>query len=216
MSNKNGKPPVPSKDLNSLQGLNMSKIDFYNLGHIVQKLRESTDNISLIDIANELNTKHLPEGAPKISTMAVQRWCKSNLSEDSVRDLRTKEQYAINTYHQEIDLMQTIDNQISNLEIFLDALNKEIKKGSDVKVGGKEVREMMFALEKMIARKSALLTSVKATQDKIFTFVNFQEIINRIMGKIKEKDLVLYAEIVESIKEDLMLQEFYRKIQPEK
>lgn len=52
MSNTNGKFPIVSKELNPLQGMSQSKIDLYNLGDTVRKLREA--RFGVISIAKFL------------------------------------------------------------------------------------------------------------------------------------------------------------------
>lgn len=209
MSNPNGKPPVPSKELNPLQGLSISKIDHYGLGGVVKRLVNAGNKVPAIH--EEIHKNHLPPDAPKISIMAIHRWIKKNIGDDYV-DGRLSEDQAINTYHEECQLLQTINDQVSLLEIIRDELVGNLKGNFDVKSVLKDTKELSFSLDKMVTRKQALLVNIKDTQEKIYNFANFQEVMSIILGIVKERDLMLHAEIIEKIKSNAFLQEFYRKI----
>lgn len=210
---KNSRPPVNTSETNALQGLPIAKIDFYNLGGVVRKLVNAGNKAPFIH--KELNENHLPEDAPKISLMAVYRWIESNIGDDYV-DGRLSEEHAINTYNEEVKMLRTIDKQIAILEMLTDELGDSLSKSSDLKGDINKSKEIAFSLQKMIATKQALIVSIKHTQEMIFTFANFQEIIRIIMETVKEQDAVLHADIVEKIKSNVVLQEFYRKIEPKK
>jgi hypothetical protein len=205
-----GKPPVNTSETNALQGMTVSKIDFYNLSDVVRKLRDA--NVSYIDIAKEINENHLPLDAPKVSTMSVHRWIKRNMDEDSIKDLRYKEEQAINIYKEECEILTLVNEQIQTLEILMDGFKNMVKTNSDVKIVSKDIKELMFSMEKMIARKGQLLVSLKATQSQIYNYANMTEIVNIILDMVKESNLVLYAEITEKIRENVMLSELFRKI----
>jgi hypothetical protein len=211
MPNPHGKPPVPDGS-NPLQGLAQSKIDFYNLGHIVKKLR-NTPGVSLIDITNELNEKYLPEDA-KISVMAVSRYCNKHVKDDI--DLRCSEEMAINIYGEEVDMLNIITEEIETIQIYLNQFKSEVKKGSDVTLVAGKVKDLLFLLDKLIARKGAILANIGNTQEKIYNYVNMNNIITIVLDEVKNKDLTLYADIVEKIKSNPMLIEMYKKIRPEK
>lgn len=82
MSNPNGTPPVPSKELNPLQGLSISKVDHYGLGGVIKRLVNAGNKVPAIH--KELHEKHLPPDAPRISIMAIHRWIKKNIGDDYV------------------------------------------------------------------------------------------------------------------------------------
>jgi len=211
MPNPNGKPPVPDGS-NKLQGIPISKIDLLDLGHIVRKLRKA--KVSYIDIAAELNEKY--SGDTYISTMSVNRWCRKYIQEDDNCDLRQSEDHAVNVYRQECEMLETISEQIENIKIYIDQFNTEIKKGTDVTSIAPKVKDMLFLLDKLMARKSAILANIGNMQEKVYNYMNMTEINDIILGMVKEQDLVLYANIVERIQSNPVLAELYRKIKPGK
>ena len=155
------KPPVPGKDvpIGPLHGIQQSKIDYFALGEIVKKLRNS--GLSLVEITDELNTKYVTDPSCKISTMSVCRWVDKNMSEDI--DLRYNEETAINVYREYSNDLKTITEQIDNVKIYIDHFNKGIKGGTDITVVASKIKDMQGSLEKLLSKKHVMLQSIFAS-----------------------------------------------------
>jgi vacuolar-type H+-ATPase subunit I/STV1 len=208
-------PPVPGKDVhNPLQGMQQSKIDFYGLGEIVKKYRFA--NMGYVDIANRLNMDHLADGCPTISTMAVQRWCKKNIRDEDNPDCRENQEQAINIYGEKRDVLNSIQDQIDTINLYMDQLNKMVKeKGDVIKLSGL-IKDQSFLMLKWLAQKQMMLKDVETTQDKIYNFNNFNKALTIITDMIKAKDVALYADILSELSKDQQVVEMLRSIEPEK
>ena len=206
------KPPVNTKNSAPLQGINISRIDFYQIGDKVSKLRSS--GATLQEITDEINQKYLPADAVPINAMTCSRWIKKNLSASDNVDQRQSEDYSCNEHQELLDMLQFINNQLEIAEGLLSDIRKEAKEKKVT--NGKEVRDVLFILEKLTARKQSILASLTEVKAKIYSFSNLNEIIRIALDIVKTKDMLLYADVIEEIKKNPSLVEAYRKIRPEK
>lgn len=210
--NYNGKPPVPTKETHPLQGGHTMGVEKLGLQDIVRKLRNA--GLSPYKIKDEINEKHLPPGAQPVNHMIIYRWIKKNM--DNTGDLRVTEDQAINIYRSECELLKSIEDQIDIIEVMIDTLNSEMQNSTDVKVNVKDIKELVYAMDKLVARKHTLLMSVKDTQEKIYNYANFQEALKIILETVESTDVLLYADILEKMRNNAVLVELHRKIQPNK
>ena len=200
-------PPVPNGS-NPLQGNSqINKVDFHGFGDIVRKLRAAGG--THISIAEELNTTLLVNNSIKLSSSGVWRWMRDNITEDD--DYRT-DNSAINIYLEESQMLKSVSKQVEIIESAIDAVNRGIKKDVDILSVTRQLKELALTYEKLLSNKQRLVTSIGVTQEKIYSFINYDTIINIIMDMVKQKDTLLHAEIVEEISKNPVLKECCRKI----
>lgn len=210
--NPKGNPPVPTKETHPLQGGHEMGIDKLGLQDIVRRLRNAGN--SPYKIRDIINEKHLPPNAQPVNHMIIYRWIRKNM--DNTGDLRVTEDQAINIYRSECELLKSIEEQIDIIEVMIDTLNSEMQNSTDVRVNVKDIKELVYAMDKLVARKHTLLQSVKETQNRIYTYARFQEALRLILTTAKAYDELMYAEIIEKIKSDPMFTELFRKIEDQK
>lgn len=203
------KPAPRSKDINPLHGNStMSKIDHYQLGDIVRKLRES--GCSLNEIQTEINTKYLTEENSFVSIMSLSRWINKNI--DNSKDLdKRNSSYSIDEYQEYIEMLEYCNTQLEIAEVAMTDLKKSAK-ASGTFVNAKDVTNLINSTQKMIAQKQAILAAIIVVKEKIYSFQAMNEIITIVTDKVKARDMTLYSEIISDIKNDPMLIAAYQKI----
>ena len=193
-----------SKDTSLTQ---ISKVDQLGLQSTVATLRRS--GLSYLNIANKLNAEVLKE--TKISTMSILRWCHDNLTEESEEGLG-KGQEAINIYNHSTRLLKSIDQQLELLDSFIDDFTHADNKSADILEISKQVTAYMTTYEKLTNRKIALLQSIGVMQEKVYNFQAANKITDVVLSAVKEKDIMLYTEIMKTLKNDPLMLECYRRI----
>lgn len=189
----------------------MSKIDFYGLGAYIKALRENKGKdkrMSYDKIAKELNEKYCKGDIPRISKTAVVNWCRKNIDEDDAP--YETDNMVINVYHQECEMLKTLDRTLETIEVMVDIMNTNMDSGETPSV--KDLRDIASSLSQLIAQKKSLINSIEVTQEKIYNYMAVTEIINTVMRLVQEKDEFLYAQIKEQMSKNPMLLEAFRRI----
>lgn len=183
----------------------MSKIDQYGLGAVVRALRG--EGVSFDKIAKKINESYLKGDCTKTSKMAVHRWCDAN-------NVRPNEQQTdnatINIYHQECSLLEALDQALGLVVVSVDDFRERMDNGE--KLNATEVKQVIDSLTSLARQKQSLINSIEITQEKIYNFMAVIDFANIVTEKIKKKDLLLYTEVMETIKENPMLVEALRRI----
>jgi hypothetical protein len=205
------KPPVNTAETSPLQGMPVSRIDYYHLGDIVRKLRLDS-RMSVMEITEYINDHHFKDEDIKISHMAVQRWINKHIKEDV--DNRVKD-YSPNVYRETLEMMDCLSEQIEVINIYIDAVKKGIKKKEDIKANGKELKELIYLSEKLLARKQSILHDLGQMHEKVYSYSAVNEIISIILEKAKKENPLMHSEIIAFIKTNPALAEALRKIKPE-
>ena len=198
------KPPLNTASKVTLSE-SQSRIDRLGLGAEVKELRAK--NKSQRAIAQELNEKYNLTGTVnEIKTMTINRYIKKyNLDEIECFDGN----YAINVYEQECEMLKSVNIIIATLEMEIADYTEKLNAG-ERPTGN--IKDLVMAVERLYARKQALIGSIKNTQEKIYTFTAVQSIVSKIMDAVKIKNIDLYMEIKNEIINDPMMQECFRKI----
>lgn len=208
------KPPVPTKETHPLNGLiTVSKIDYYQLGDIVRKLRET--GCTLEQIQTELNTKYLTEENQFVSIMSLSRWINKNIDNAKELDQRTNQEVDISEYQELLDMVKYCDSQLETSELTMHGLKKQAKE-QKIPMSAKDVTNLMNCNEKILSRKQALLASITQVKEKMISWKTTFEIVNIILEKVREKDLVLFADISSEIKANPLLNQAFQSMKPKK
>ena len=208
------KPPPRSIEINPLHGNSTtSKIDFYQLGDIVKSMREC--GCTLDEIQTEINTKYLTEENQFVSKMSLSRWINKNIDNAKELDQRSNRDISINEYQELKEMIEYCDSQLEISELALHGLKEDSKK-KKVPIRPGDITNIMNANEKTLARKQALLASITQIKEKMISWQTTFDIVNIILGKVKEKDLVLFAEIVGEIKTDPLLNQAFQSMKTKK
>lgn len=193
-----------AKTENSLVGLNQHKIDRLGIGAEVRELKLS--GLSTKEIANKLNKTYELTGVNKLNNMTVWRWCKKNNIDEEAP--LTKEE-AVNVYLETCSMLKDVNDGLELVRYEIDSYRAGI---NDDNSCASSIKDLALTLEKLLARKQALVTSVRVTQEKIFSYKKITEGLNTIIQMVKDEDLGLYARIRGKIRENKMLNETFRKI----
>lgn len=213
MGNKHGVPPVPGVDThNPIQGGNEFKVDVLGLQSIVKAGR--AEGVGYIRLAKEINEKQLNGSNVKISHTAIKKWCDKNLTEEDTVQRSTNS--AINLYTNNVDMLESLNKQLDILSTYIDEINSTVKTSEDVARVTKDIKELMMTFEKLSARKQLLLNTIGEIQEKVYAWSSASEVATITLQAVKDKDLLLFAEIKEKLQENKMYMELMRKISPQK
>lgn len=201
------KPPIQTPDKYPLTGTG-NKIDRLGIGSDIIDLYSR--NKSQKEIVRIINEKYKLTGSVnQINQMNVSRYIRKH----NISDTETyEENHAINVYEQECEMLKSVNMIAETIELELDNYRDELKMGKNAS-NLKYVKDLVLAVEKLYARKLALIGSIKNTQEKIYGFAAAQAIVSKIMNIIQEKNIELFADIKAEIASDPMMQECFRKIQ---
>ena len=194
------------KNLAKERPLQIMKVDELHLQDTVRGLKDA--GLSYLNIANEINQKKLQGTGSSISPMSVMRWCHKNMPDD----YSNQDENAVNIYRHAVNLMHAIDSQLDLLDTYIDSFATEAKSQTNVVAVTKQVTAFMSTYEKLSNRKIALLSTIAEIQSKVYSFQNASTIVNIVMDTVKEKDVTMYADIMQELKSEPLLAECYRQI----
>ena len=195
------------KEVRKIQALQPLKVDELGIGENVLALREI--GLSFLKIATQINETQLVGTGQKISPMSVMRWCNRNVPDDYANI----DENAVNIYRHAVNLMHALDSQLELLDTYIDSFSKEATNQKDIVAVSRQVTAYMNTYEKLSNRKVALLGTIQQMQEKVYSFSAVSRYVEILLERIKEKDIGLYAEVLQEIKTDPLLIECYRKIQ---
>lgn len=208
MSNPKGKPPVPTKETHPINGGTVHHVDLLGLQSVVRKMKNRPRGYGDMTIANEINETILKDSDTKLTAMAVNRWWRKNKDKENSGDM-------VNIYGNHLETLESLNNQLSILDTYLDEMNSKTSTMKDVLDNAKVTKELMLTYEKLSMRKAAILGTIGDIQAKVYSYVNMTTIIDMVLNKVLAKDHGLYLEITQEIQSDPLLAEVYRKIKPE-
>lgn len=198
-----------TKELSRERPLQLMKVEELGIQDAVRGLKEA--GLSYLNIANEINEKKLSGTGQTVSPMSVMRWCHKYMPDD----YSDQDTNAVNIYRHAVNLMNALSSQLDLLDTYIDSFSKAANVaglGGNVIEDMKQINALMATYEKMSNRKIALLSTIGQYQEKIYSFMSASEIVNTVLMAVKDKDVTMYAELVQQIKSDPMLAECYRKI----
>ena len=199
------KPPVPSKELNPLQGLHQSKIDFYHLQDIVkEKVKEG---MLPNDITDFINDNYFPDINQKVSDKCVRRWIKKNIEKNNI-------DYDVNVYNKTKDTIEFIDDKLDMIDVYTKELKREIRKIKDIGTKTKDLKDFLFIAEKFLGRKQSCLNDLFKMQEKVRQWCTYIDILNAVFDYIKQNDPELSRGCIDLIKANPVWLEALKKIQP--
>ena len=120
---------------------------------------------------------------------------------------------AINVYKVECESLEKIQFIAESLFNRIEACN-EIDQ-DDERYDSKLLIELAKSYREITTKQSSLVASITRMQEKIFSWTNVSQIVQRTFDILKEKDPMLANEIRAEIKKDPMLNECYRKMKTE-
>jgi hypothetical protein len=198
------RPPLNTSAKSPLAGLAVNRVDLYGLQEVVRRCREEYHWGSMKIKKYIEDNNLLPEGKD-IANMSIYRWYKKNV--DQQEDDTTTD-FAVDTAAQERSMLRAINDSIDTITECLD----NISDTNNVK----DIKDLVLAQEKLIARKQCLNATIGTTQEKIYTYDRFAEIVNTMLDVSKSFGIDLYAAIKARIEADPMLAEGFRRIESSK
>lgn len=206
--NPKGKAPV-AIETNPLQGMSsQSKIEFYHLEDKVITLKRA--GCTLQEIQDTINTKYLTEPDQFISIMSISRFLSKHFDDYKTTDQRYAN-FSLNEYNELLDMLQYSESQLEVAEKTLSDIRKEAKDTGKY-ANAKDIVALMNATEKSLARRQSILSDIVGIKDKIYNFIAMQQIVSTVMQKVKDKDILLYAEIKNEFNNDAKVSEYFKKI----
>lgn len=206
-----GNPPgkgITNIEKNPLQGLPQSKIEFYHLEDKVITLKRA--GCTLQEIQDTINTKYLTEPDQFISIMSISRFLSKHFEDYKTTDQRYAN-FSLNEYNELLDMLQYSESQLEVAEKTLSDIRKGAKE-SGMYANAKDIVALMNATEKSLARRQSILSDIVGIKDKIYNFIAMQQIVSTVMQKVKDKDILLYAEIKNEFNNDAKVSEYFKKI----
>lgn len=199
------KPPVPSKKINPLQGLQQSKIDFFKLGDVVrEKVKEGILPNAITDYIND---NYFTDIDQKISDKSVRRWIKKNID-------NCDNEYDVNVYNKTKESIECIDDKLDMIDIYTKELRRQIKEVKDIGNKSKDLKDYLFIAEKFLGRKQSCLNDLFKMQEKVREWCIYIDMLNAIFVYIKQHDSELSQGCIELIKANPVWLEALKKIQP--
>ena len=210
MANPKGSTyPKVTKETNKTQGSSMPKALSLNIEAAIREYRRRPRNNGFMSMAKFLNEGILKDSGETISHTTLHRWWKKHGDDnDPNEDM-------VNIYGEHLSSLKSITRQLDTLEMYLGELNSNVAEVNDIVKVAKETNSLMMTYDKLSARKGSLLGQIGDIQSKVYTYVNFNTVLDRIMSMVKAKDAGFHYEIIRKIEEDPLLAEIIRKIKDE-
>ncbi len=193
-------------------GSRQSSIAALGLEDVVQELRVKK-GWGAMRIAKYINgnaSKYLPDDGTQVTVPSLNRY----LKDKGLNDTRKEDaKEAINVYKVECESLEKIQFIAESLFNRIEACN-EIDQ-DDERYDSKLLIELAKSYREITTKQSSLVASITRMQEKIFSWINVSQIVQRTFDILKEKDPMLANEIRAEIKKDPMLNECYRKMKTE-
>lgn len=193
-------------------GSRQSSIAALGLEDVVQELRVKK-GWGAMRIAKYINgnaSKYLPDDGTQVTVPSLNRY----LKDKGLNDTRKEDaKEAINVYKVECESLEKIQFIAESLFNRIEACN-EIDQ-DDERYDSKLLIELAKSYREITTKQSSLVASIARMQEKIFSWTNVSQIVQRTFDILKEKDPMLANEIRAEIKKDPMLNECYRKMKTE-
>ena len=193
-------------------GSRQSSIAALGLEDVVQELRVKK-GWGAMRIAKYINgnaKKYLPDDGTQVTVPSLNRY----LKDKGLNDTRKEDaKEAINVYKVECESLEKIQFIAESLFNRIEACN-EIDQ-DDERYDSKLLIELAKSYREITTKQSSLVASITRMQEKIFSWINVSQIVQRTFDILKEKDPMLANEIRAEIKKDPMLNECYRKMKTE-
>ena len=193
-------------------GSRQSSIAALGLEDVVQELRVKK-GWGAMRIAKYINgnaSKYLPDDGTQVTVPSLNRY----LRDKGLNDTRKEDaKEAINVYKVECESLEKIQFIAESLFNRIEACN-EIDQ-DDERYDSKLLIELAKSYREITTKQSSLVASITRMQEKIFSWINVSQIVQRTFDILKEKDPMLANEIRAEIKKDPMLNECYRKMKTE-
>ena len=203
---------VKSKRKIVKNGSRQSSIAALGLEDVVQELRVKK-GWGAMRIAKYINgnaKKYLPDDGTQVTVPSLNRY----LKDKGLNDTRKEDaKEAINVYKVECESLEKIQFIAEALFNRIEACN-EIDQ-DDERYDSKLLIELAKSYREITTKQSSLVASITRMQEKIFSWINVSQIVQRTFDILKEKDPMLANEIRAEIKKDPMLNECYRKMKTE-
>lgn len=210
MANPKGSTyPINTKETNKTQGSNIPKAEMMGLEAVIREMRRRPRDNGFMTIAKEINEGILAGTGNSISHTTIWRWCSKHEGDDDPNE------DVVNIYGSHLSSLKSITKQLSTIEEYLDNLNASVSEVADIVKVAKETNGLMMTYDKLSMRKSALLGMIGDIQAKVYTYVNFNTVLDKVMAMVKAKDARLHYEIFQEIEKDPLLAEIIRKIKDE-
>lgn len=211
MNIKGSTPPVPSKDKNPLIGSGEHKVITLGLQEVVREGRDKGTGYN--SLAKKINESILAASNVKISGMSIKRWCDEYYTEDQ----RESTENAVNLYRHYVDMLNQLSKQMDIQSVCIDDLSKKAE-GSveDIMETSKALNAAMITYEKLSSRKIVLMQTIGSIQEKVYGYIAASEVVEITLAAVRDKDALLYGEIMGKLRENAEYMELFRKIQPEK
>ena len=207
------KPMPTSVTSNPLHGINKPKIEIYGLQKEIIEMKKAGN--SLKAIVDEMNTKYLTEENQFISVNSLSRWLRANMEDYEKYDQRNNQEVDISEYQEYLQMVEYCDLQLETCEIALHDLKKQAKENK-CPIPAKDVTNLMNCNQKTLAQKQALLAAITSMKDRMINWKLTFDIVNIILEKVKERDLVLFSEIVNIVKSDPLMNQVFQSMKTKK
>jgi hypothetical protein len=198
-------PPIQTKELNPLIGLQQSKIDFYQLGDVVREKVE--EGLLPNDITNYINDNYFPDVDQKISDKSVRRWIKKNIDPED-------NDYDINLYNKCKEDIQSCEDTLEIIDIYCNEIRRSIRKREEI--NSKELKDYLFIKEKFLGRKQSQQNDLFKMQKEIRSWMMYIDMMNSVFGDLKDKYPEAYSDCLALIKSNQEWMEAMKKIEPNK
>lgn len=210
MSNPRGSTyPRVTKETNKTQGSTMPKALSLNIEAAIREYRKRPRNNGFMSMAKWLNEGILKDSGETISHTTLHRWWQKHGDDnESNEDM-------VNIYGEHLSSLKSITKQLDTLEMYLGELNSNVSEVNDIVKVAKETNSLMMTYDKLSARKGSLLGQIGEIQAKVYTYINFNTVLDRVFDMVKAKDVGLHYEILREIEKDPLLTEIIRKIKDE-
>jgi hypothetical protein len=200
-------PPIQTKEINPLMGIQMSKIDYYQLGDLVRE--KLAEGLLPNDITDFINDNYFPDIDQKISDKSVRRWIKKNIEPDE-----DEIDYDTNLYNKIREDINSSEDTLDLIDIYTKEIKRSIKKKEQI--DSKELRDYLFLKEKFLGRKQSQQNDMFKMQKDIRSWMTYIEIINTIINILHDKYPEAYNECMNTVKSNTTWVDALKQIQPSK
>lgn len=216
MANNGNKPPVPCKmsdpiNVGMLGGTHEFKVVTLGLQEVVRNGLDA--GIGVHRLAREINESVLKHSQIKISGGAIVRWKERFYSDEGSI---VQGDNAINVYNEYSLIAKQIREQMTIQQGVIDELSKESAQGiQQTLMCSKALNSAHITYEKLSARLGVLLNTIEGYQMNYYNFEKASRVVKLTLNAVRDKDAMLYADIIKTLQSNPEYVELLRKLQPE-